>query len=138
MWYGILISKNFPHFVDPHSQRLQHSQWSRSRCFSEILLLFVWSSRRWQFELWFLCFSNSSLSIWKFSIQLLLKVSLEKFQHYFTNMWDDCNCVVVWIFFSIAFLWVWNENWPFPVLWSLLSFPNLLAYWMQHFHSIIF
>ena len=34
--------------------------------------------------------------------------------------------------------WGWNENWCFPVLWPLLSFPNLLAYWMQHFHSIIF
>ena len=26
----------------------------------------------------------------------------------------------------------------FLVLWPLLSFPNLLAYWVQHFHSIIF
>ena len=26
----------------------------------------------------------------------------------------------------------------FPVLWPLLSFPNLLAYWVQHFNSIIF
>ena len=43
---------------------------------------------------------------------------------------DECNCVVVWIFFGIAFLWDWNENWPFPVLWLLLSFPNLLAYWV--------
>jgi len=33
-------------------------------------------------------------------------------------------------FFGIAFLWDWNENWPFPVLWPLLSFPNLLAYWV--------
>ena len=45
--------------------------------------------------------------------------------------------VVVWAFFGIAFLWDWNENWPFPVLWPLLSFPNLPAYWVQHFHSII-
>ena len=48
-----------------------------------------------------------------------------------------CNCVVVWTFFVIAFLWDENKNWPFPVLWPLLSFPNLLAYWVQHFHSII-
>ena len=41
-------------------------------------------------------------------------------------MWDECNCVVVWAFFGIAFLWDWDENWPFPVLWPLLSFPNLL------------
>ena len=60
------------------------------------------------------------------------------FEHYFASMWDGCNCVVVWAFFGIGFLWDWNENWPFPVLWSLLSFPNLLAYWVQHFHRIIF
>ena len=33
--------------------------------------------------------------------------------------------------FGIAFVWDWNENWPFPVLWPLLSFPNLLAYWKR-------
>ena len=55
-----------------------------------------------------------------------------------TNVWDECNCAVVWTLFGIAFLWDWNENWPFPVLWPLLSFPNVLAYWVQHFHSIIF
>ena len=38
-------------------------------------------------------------------------------------------------FFGIAFLWDWNKNWPFPVLCPLLSFPNLLAYWVQHFHN---
>ena len=37
-----------------------------------------------------------------------------------------------------SLLWDWNENWPFSVLWPLLSFPNLLAYWVHHFHSIIF
>ena len=44
-----------------------------------------------------------------------------------TNVWDECNYAVVWAFFGIAFLWDWNENWPFPVLWKLLSFPNLPA-----------
>ena len=41
-------------------------------------------------------------------------------------MWDECNCAVVWTFFGIAFPWDWNKNIPFPVLWPLLSFPNLL------------
>ena len=62
----------------------------------------------------------------------------ENFEHYFTSVWDECNCAVFWAFFGIAFLWDWNEKWPFPVLWPLLSFPNVLAYWVQHFHSIIF
>ena len=83
-------------------------------------------------------FSKSSLNIWKFLVHLLLKPSLGNFEHYFTSMWNECNCVVVWTFFGIAFLWEWNENWPFGVLWPLLSFPNLLAYWVQHFNSIIF
>ena len=66
------------------------------------------------------------------------KPDLENFEHYFTSVWDECNCVVVWTFFGIAFLWYWNENWCFPILWPLLSFPNVMAYWVQHFHSIIF
>ena len=83
-------------------------------------------------------FSKTSLNIWKFMVPVLLKPGLENSEHYFASMWDECNCVVVWKFFGIAFLWDWNENWPFPVLWPLLNFPNLLAYWVQHFHSIIF
>ena len=82
-------------------------------------------------------FSKTSLNIWKFTIHVLLKSGLENFEHYFTSLWDECNCAVVWAFFGIAFLWDWNENWPFPILWPLLSFPNLLAYWVQHFNSII-
>ena len=83
-------------------------------------------------------FSKSNLNIWKVMVQVLLKLGLENFEHYFASVWDDCNCVVVWAFFVIAFLWDWNENWHFPVLWPLLSFPTLLAYWVQHFHSILF
>ena len=83
-------------------------------------------------------FSKSSLYIRKFLIHILLKLSLMNSEHYLVNMWNDCSCAVVWTFFGIAFLWDCNENWPFLVLWPLLSFPNLLAYWVQHFHSIIF
>ena len=83
-------------------------------------------------------FSKTTLNIWKFTVHVLLKPGLETFKHYFTSVWDECNCVVVRAFFGIAFLWDWNENWPFPVLWPLLSFPNLLAYWVLHLHSIIF
>ena len=72
-------------------------------------------------------FSKTRLNIWKFTAHILLKPDLESFEHYFTSLWDECNCVVVWTFFGIAFLWDWNENWPFPVLWPLLSFPNLIS-----------
>ena len=82
-------------------------------------------------------FSKSSLNMWEFSVHELLKPSLENFEHYFASVWDECNYVVVWTLFGIAFLCDCNENWPFPVLWPLLSFPNMLVYWVQHFHSII-
>ena len=68
-------------------------------------------------------FSKSSLNIWNFMIHILLKTGLQNFEHYFASVWDACNCAVVWAFFGIAFLWDWNENWPFPLLWPLLSFP---------------
>ena len=78
-------------------------------------------------------FSKTSFNISKFTVHVLLKPCLVNFKHYFTSVWDKCNCAVVWAFFGIAFLWDWNENWLFLVLWPLLSFSNLLAYWVQHF-----
>ena len=107
--------------------------------------MFFWNSLSFSMfqqmlAIWFSgspAFSKFSLNIWKFSVHILLKPGLENFEHYFAGMWDKCNCAVVWTFFGIAFLWDWTENWLFPVLWPLLSFPNLLAYWVQHFHSQI-
>ena len=83
-------------------------------------------------------FSKSSLNIWKFSVHILLKPHLENYDHYFASVWDEYNRMVVWTLLGIASLWEWNENWPFPVLWPLRIFPNLLAYWVQHVHSITF
>ena len=39
--------------------------------------------------------------------------------------------VWVWAFLGTAFLWDWNENWPFPVLLLLLSL--LLGCWRRVF-----
>ena len=61
-------------------------------------------------------FSKSKLNIWKFLVHILLKPGLENFEHYFASVWDECNCVVIWTFFGIAFLGDWNENWPFLFL----------------------
>ena len=55
-------------------------------------------------------FSKTSLNIRKFTVHILLKPGLENFEHYFTSVWDQCNCVVVWAFFGIAFLWDWKKN----------------------------
>ena len=37
-------------------------------------------------------FSKSNLNIWKFTVHVL-----ENFEHYFPSIWDECNCVVVWV-----------------------------------------
>ena len=80
-------------------------------------------------------FSTSSLYIWKFLVHVLLKVILKDFEHYLATLWNEHNCVVVWAFFGNALFWDWNENWPFLVLWPLLSFPDLLTL-VQHFNSV--
>ena len=54
-------------------------------------------------------FSKSILYTWKFSVYVLLKPSLENFEHYFVSMWDKCNNAIVWTLFGIAFLWDWND-----------------------------
>ena len=47
-------------------------------------------------------FSKTSLNIWKFTVHVLLKPGLENFEYYFTSMWGECNCSVVWAFFGIG------------------------------------
>ena len=138
VWYSYLF-QNFPQFVVIHTvkgfgivNKAELDVFLKLSCFfddpADVGNLISGSS----------AFLKSSLIIWKFMIHVLLKPGLENFEHYFASMWCECNCAVVWTFFGIAFLWDWNENWPFPVLWPLLSFPDLLLCWMQHFHSIIF
>ena len=138
VWYSHLF-KNFPQFIVIHTvkafgivNKAEIDVFLELSCFfddpAEIGNLTSGSS----------AFFKTSLNIWKFTVHVLLKPGLENFEHYFTSVSDECNCAVFWAFFVIAFLWDWNENWPFPVLWPLQSFPNLLAYWVQHFHSIIF
>ena len=83
---------------------------------------------------------DNLISVWKFTVHVLPKPGLENFEHYFASMWDECSYAVFEHSLAFPFFGIgkkWNENWPFPVLWPLLSFPNLLAYWVQHFHSII-
>ena len=136
VWYSHFF-KNFPQFVVIHTVK-GFDIVNKADVFLELSRFFDYLTDVGNLSSGSSTFSKSSLNIRKFMVHVLLKPGLENFEHYFASMWDECNCVVFWTFFGIAFLWDWNENWPFPVLWSLLSFPNLLAYWVQHFHSIIF
>ena len=130
VWYSHLF-KNFPQFVVIHTVKgfsiLNNTEvdfFLEFSCFlyypMDVHNLIYGSS----------AFSKSSLNIWQFLIYVLLKLSLENFEHYFASVWDECNCMVVWTFSGTAFRWDWDENWPFPDLWPLLSFPNLLVCWV--------
>ena len=130
-------SEFFTVYCNPHSQRLWHSQQNRSRYFLELSCFFNDPIDVGNLISHSSAFSKCSLNIWKYIVHILLKPGLENLN--ITLLACEMSAfIVVWAFFGIAFLWDWNENWPFPVLWPLLHFPNLLAYWVQHFHSIIF
>ena len=97
--------------------------------------MFFWNSlafsmiqRLWQFDLWFLCFSKTSLNIWKFTVYVLLKPGLENFRHYFPSMWDECKFVVVWAFFALSFFGTGMKTdllqscghcWVFQICWHI-------------------
>ena len=134
VWYSCLL-RNFPQFVVMHTVK-GFGLWNKTEVdvFLEVSCFFNDPADVGNLIFGSSAFSKSRLNIWKFTVHILLKPGpgLENFEHYFASMWDECN----WAFFGIAFLWDWNENWPFPVLWPLLSFPNLLAYWVQHCNSI--
>ena len=110
VWYSHLL-KNFPVCCDPHKG---FGRVNKADVFLELSCFFNDPT-----DVGNLIFGYSSLNMWKFMVHVLVKPDLENFDHYFTSVWDECNCAAVWAFFSIAFLWDWNENWPFPGLWYL-------------------
>ena len=128
VWYSHLL-KNFPQFIVIHTVKgFGIVNKAEVNVFLKLSCLFDDPADTGNLTSGSSAFSKSSLNIWKFVVHVLLKPGLENFEHYFTSVWDECNCAVVWAFFGIVFLRDWNENWPFSVLWSLLSFPNLLVY----------
>ena len=86
VWYSHLL-KNFPQFVVIHTVKgfsiINEAEVDillEFSCFfydpMDVCNLISGSS----------AFSKSSLNIWKFSVQLLLKPNLENFEHYFVSM----------------------------------------------------
>ena len=81
-------------------------------------------------------FSKSSFNIGMFTVHVLLKPGLENFEHYFTSVWDECNCVVFRAFFSLPLGLEWKLTFSSSV--ATAEFSSLLACWVQHFPSIVF
>ena len=71
---------------------------------------------------------KTSLNIWNFIVHVFLKPGLENFEHYFTSVWDECNCSVVWAFFGLPFFAIGMKTdlfqscgpcWVFQMCWHI-------------------
>ena len=127
IWYSHVF-QNFPQFIVIHTvkgfgivNKAEISVFLELSCFfddpADVGNLVSGSS----------AFSKTSLNIWKFTVHVLLKPGLENFEHYFTGMWDECNCAVVWAFFVISFGVGMKTNlfqscghcWVFQICWHI-------------------
>ena len=109
---GIRISLRIFQFVVIHTIK-GFNQWCRSRCFPEILLLFLWCNSVGNLISDSSAFSKTSLYICKFLGHMLLKPSLKDFEHRLASMWNEHNCTVVWTFFGIALFGTGMKTDPF-------------------------
>ena len=62
----------------------------------------------------------------KFSAHILLKTSLQDFEHYFASIWNEHNCMAVWNFF------VWHCP-PLGLDWKLTLFFFSFSNWALGF-----
>ena len=94
VWYAHLF-KNFPQFIVSHRGKgftifneVEVDGFLEIPCFFYDLMdmgnLMSGSS----------AFSKSSLNIWKFLVHILLKSSMEDFEHDLASRRNECNCVV--------------------------------------------
>ena len=119
VWYSPLF-KNFPQFVAIHTFiGFGIINKAEVDVFLELSCLFNDPVEVGNLISGFSAFSKSSLNLWKFMVHILLKPGMENSEHYFTSIWDECNCMIVWGFFVIVFLRNGDEYWTFRVLWPL-------------------
>ena len=100
VWYSHLF-QNFPHFIVIHTVKgFGVVNKAEIDVFLELSCFFDDLANVGNLISGFSAFSKTSLNIWKFTVHVLLKPGLESFEHYFTSVWYECNCVVVWGFFG--------------------------------------
>ena len=89
VWHSHLL-KNFPQFIVIHTIiGFSIVNEAEVDVFLEFSCFFCDPADVGNFISGSFAFSKSSLNIWKFSIHILLKPSLEDFEHYFASMWNE-------------------------------------------------
>ena len=95
VWYSHLL-KNFPQFVVIYTAKsFGVVNKAEVGIFQELSCFFDDPVDVGNLISGSLAFSKSSLNIWKFMVHVLLKPGLENFEHYFANLRNEYNCVVV-------------------------------------------
>ena len=125
VWYSHLL-KNFPQFVVIYTvkgfgivNKAEVDVFLELSCFfcdpADVGNLISGSS----------AFSKTSLNICKFTVHVLLKPGLENFEHCFTGVWDECNCVFIWACFGI---WDWKWSTWFTIIISVtVSYMDMIC-----------
>ena len=122
-WSGIPISQNFPQFIVIHTvkgfgivSKAEIDVFLELSCFfydpADVGNLIFGSS----------AFSKTSLNIRKFTVHILLKPGLEKFEPYLTRMWDECSSLAL-PFFGIGMKTDLFQScghcWVFQICWHI-------------------
>ena len=130
VWHSHLF-KNFPQFIMIHTvkgfgivNKAEIDVFLELSCFLMIQqMLAIWSLVPLPFlkPAWM---SGSS----RFTVHVLLKPGLENFEHYFTSVWDECNCAVVWAYLALPFFGIGMKTdlfqscghcWVFQMCWHI-------------------
>ena len=115
-FFGAQLFKNFPHLFKNFPQFVVIYPVKGFSLVNEAEVdvflefsCFLWFDRCWQFDLCSSAFCKSRLNIWNFSVHILLKPGLEKFEHYLAY------CLVVFpTFFNLSLNFAIRRSWPEP------------------------
>ena len=80
-------------YCDPHNQSIVNE--AEVNVFPEFSSFFYVPMDVANLISGFSAFSKPNLNIWKFSVHILLKPSLENFEYYFASMRNECSCAEV-------------------------------------------
>ena len=124
VWYPHLF-KNFPQFVVIHTVNgFGVVNEAEVDVFLELSCFFDDPAYVGNLSSGSSAFSKPSLNIWKFTVHILLKPCLENFENYFASMWNESNCVVVWLSLHCLSLGLeWKLTFSIPA--DTAEFPKL-------------
>ena len=140
---GSHLFQNFPQFIVMHTvkgfgivNKAEIDVFLELSCFFDapaVVCNLIFSSS---------AFSKPSLNIWKFTVHVPLKPGLENFEHYFSGVWDECNCVIVWAFFGIGMrtdlFQTCGHCWVFQTCWHSECSTFTASSFRIYLHQIIF